>query len=229
MTETTKIGFTDSELNCPSCGKNDMLFKIIEKEVSEIFMVRVNTKVLSEKIFCEWCNISLQLNELVNKESKFTVEHDSEKITLSKKTVVSGDKVVVTTTIIRDDSEYVPKYISNETLYFDMLFMLLDFIETHQSNINLESSKVYQLASSRTTLDLEEFSDDFENKILAKFETCYKELRETDLQYLFKNSLSVLKGQMTIDDDVYDLYCKMFSIQGIGELKHQSYFLSMLV
>ncbi len=117
----------------------------------------------------------------------------------------------------------------NKTLYFDMLFMLIIFIERNRANIYIEDNFQFKLSLENTSLNEDDFSThDFEEEICLKFKDCIVEFNPGDLNIFLKNCLSVLKGQLFIDTKIEELYFNIFRLMNIGELNHQSFFAKLL-
>jgi hypothetical protein len=221
MRKNTIIHYANTIYYCPNCDKNDLLYQELEEEKNKFFIWTISQKIIVNRIYCERCKFDIDRENLKIVKTSF-LSNDTMKKTIEKETFFHNDNGTTTTTVITDYSEYIPK-VKNKTLYFDMVFMLIDYIETHQ-DINVENNKFYQLAVEHTTLNAEEFYEEFEDKIKAKFSDCIKEFTQSELNRLLSNSLNVLKGQLIINEKVQKIYFDIFSLMKIGNLNHESFF-----
>jgi hypothetical protein len=201
-----------------------MLYEEVEEEKNKFFIWTISQKIIVNRIYCERCKFDINRENLKIVKTSVLL-NDAIKKTIEKETFFHNDKVTTTTRVITDYSEYIPK-VKNKTLYFDMVFMLIDYIVTHQ-DINAENNKFYQLAVENTSLNADEFYEEFEDKIKAKFSDCIQELNQSELNRLLSNSLNVLKGQFIINEKVQKIYFDIFSLMKIGNLNHQSFFQSL--
>ena len=222
MSVYSKQHYADSEFFCPRCEQNDLLYELREWKRSTILFWTVSQSLLYEKFHCERCNCDLKKSDLkIVKEDHYF--RNGIKNTVRKESRKSKDGHITKVSFKEDYSEYIPKD-KDKTLYFDMLFMLIDYIETYQPNIEVENNKTYQLALQYKSVNDEEYSVRFEDNIKLKFKACIEELSNVELHYLLKNSLNVLKDEIVVDHKIEKLYFDLFNLMQINELRHVSHF-----
>lgn len=218
-----KRSYVGSTFYCPKCEQNDLLFEETEKEIYRILFFTINENLIVNRIYCERCKCKIDKADLKIVKSN-TYEINGIKKTINKETFFLGDKTITNTRILIE--EQIPN-VKNKTLYFDMLFMLIDYIETYQPNINADNNRFYQLSIEYKIIDDSEFSENFEEKIIQKFKECIEEFTQAEINNLLRNSVDVLKGEMIIEIKIQELYFNLFSLMQIGNLTHQSFFQSL--
>lgn len=218
--------YSGSIYYCPKCEQNNFLFEEIEKDVIKILFWTVREKITFERIYCGKCKCNFKMEDLkIIKNETYVSEGIKKKI--FKETKINDYSIDTAQKTFIDYSEYIPK-VENKTLYFDMLYMLIDYIETNQPSLSVDNNKFYQLAIEYKSIDDQEFNENFEEKIILKFKTCISEFDQYILNLLLRNSLNVLKDEILIDKKIEELYFTLFKSMNIGDLERQSFFKNLL-
>lgn len=225
MRQNNSTHYVNSIYHCPRCEQNDLLFEEKAFTVVKFFFWTISKKLIGSRFVCKRCKCVIAKENLKTIQ-QFHFENDSIKKTIEKETFFSNNQLITRTKISTDYSEYIPK-VKNKTLYFDMLLMLIDYIDTYQNDINIEEDKFYRLALENASLDPESFGKNLEEEIFKKFNTCIIEFTNTTLFSLLRQSLHVLKGQFTVEPKIEELYFHLFKLMKMGELEYHSYFLSL--
>lgn len=222
-----KRNYADTIFYCKNCEKNDLLFEETVKEINKILFFTLSEEIITNRIYCERCKCDIDRSNLQINKTASSIKNDGVKKTTAKETYFTDKQVLTITKTTIDYSEYIPN-IKNKTLYFDMLYMLIDYIETYQRNVNADDNKFYQLSLEHKSITDDEFCEDFEDNIILKFKECISEYTQSELNSLLTNSLNVLKGEMLIERKIQELYFNIFRLMEIGNLQHHTFFESLL-
>ena len=226
MTTTKTTNYSGSIYYCPYCNKNDKLFhELVVDKTMMLYAIPLNRSTIVDRFFCENCKCDI-IEENINIIKKTVYKIGSQQTTIEKESWTEKNTLFTTT---KTTINYNPAFINEKhlLLYYDMLFMLIDYIETHQTNINVENNKFYKLALEHTSLNSNDFSNQFEEQIIAKFKVCIVKFTTSELNKILQNSLNVLEGEVNINNKIYKMYYALFNLIKIGNLNHGKYFQSL--
>jgi hypothetical protein len=225
MRKNSRLSYANTMYYCPGCNQNDRLFEETEEEIKGFMFWTTSKELLVNRIFCERCRFDIQREELITTTKKVTIENGVVR-TEEKTTVQEGTSLLTNTKVTTSYAAYIPD-VSNKSLYFDMLYLLIDYSETYQDGLNVEQDPFYQEALLHTRLNDDELSGNLEEMIIDKFKDCIRQFNKSELNSILRNSLHCLKGQLVIAPKIETMYFSLFSLMNLGELNHRSFFTSL--
>lgn len=218
-----RLSYSNSNYLCPGCNDNSFLYEETQEEEFKLSFLTISKKVVLHRLYCDKCNTELKKKDLLPYQ-KTIVKSDSIIKTTERETIFSKDKLTTTTKIKRDYSEYIPK-LENKSLYYEMILMLMIFIERNQNGVNIEGDFHFKFLADQSDQNIYDiYGEDLEERIYLKFKECIIEFNQSDLNLILKNSLGILKGHLFIAPEIEELYFNIFRLMEIGELSHQSIF-----
>lgn len=225
MRKNGKLSYANSMYYCPGCKANDLLFEETEEELKGFLFWTVKKELLVHRIYCERCRFDIPKEELLTIKQKVTEEKGVVR-TEEKVTIQEGTKLITNTKVTTSYAGYIPD-VANKSLYFDMLYLLIDYVDTYEMGLQLENDPFYLQAAAATRLKDEDFAGNLEEFIRAKYMECMNVFTRSDLNSILRNSLLCVKGRMMLSSKVTDLYYSLFALMDIGELRYQSFFTSL--
>jgi hypothetical protein len=225
--KTEKLKLVDSKYLCPKCKNNTDLNKVTISTSAKFLFWETSSNVIEYYIICENCKNRYSYHDLETINSSSTNNKFDRNKTETIETYEYSNTIVIEKTINVNYSNYVPNVKSKE-LYFEMIILIMLFIKENDRSINIENNKFYQLALENTGENIDLENTDLESKIFQKAELCSKEFKGIELQYLLQNSINVLKGKYAINQNITNLYFKLFDVMEIRTIGKETYFYSLL-
>lgn len=225
MRKNGKLSYANTMYYCPGCNANDMLFEETEEEIKEFLFWTIKKELLVHRIFCERCRFDIPRDELLTIKQKVT-EAKGVVRTEEKISVTDGTKLITNTKVTTSYAGYIPD-VTDKILYFDMLYLLIDFIDTYEEGLDLGNDTFYQQAAVVTSINDDDLQGNVEELIREKYKLCIDTFTRSDLNSILRNSLLCVKGRMLLSPRIINLYNSLFGLMGIGELRYQSFFISL--
>ena len=236
---TEKILFIHANYECPKCNKNNKLYKVSEFDVVTLFKIQINKRLTEFYFLCDFCNVKYKNENYLLKQNQEKVENKTDVTSFNyekgiQKTTFSETKftnktIETRTRTILNYSNYTPN-ITNRIVYYQTIYLLQKFIFSKQNDINLNENQFHLKSISEIGTDkIENLEiDNIEQKIIENINLCKIELKEIEIYYLLRASISPLVGKNLISSEIETFYFRLFDITGIQEFSQKQYFYGML-
>jgi hypothetical protein len=221
---------------CPQCGCCTFAhLKVTQVEI--IFGVHSDPEIIKEEITCKQCAkvfTEMEYDKLAKIPKKEILENNVLK-TQYDTILLTPEGIKEAQTTVTNKSKVLPQ-VADETLLTTTIMAMMSYTALCDDTIDLNQCNAYhdlfdnypQCVADLYTTEDSYFDSAADINILkdfalGKYKTCRQVFHRAALDYILKQSISVIKNKYIIPEVVKTFWFKVLTIHGTAELQRESY------